>query len=615
MRDQLRAAERLGLRARQLTSANSDDWPEVERQLKADQIDLLLVSPERLANDDFRNLVGSSSLSKAGLIVIDEAHCISDWGHDFRPDYQRIGELIRRLPPTTAVLATTATANNRVVEDIGRQIGTEIRILRGPLARESLKLQVITISDQAERLAWLADHLNKLPGSGIIYALTQHDTERVAKWLQRLGYSAQAYHSGLSPEVKIDLENRLLKNELKALVATVALGMGFDKPDVGFVVHYQSPGNLVAYYQQIGRAGRAIKEAIAVLFMGSEDDSIHEWFINSARPSEDSILSVLNALDEEGLSLSSISERLNLPRSEIDKVLKSLSVLSASPIIKLGTRYQRTPMKYVHDAERDAALKRRRDEERQRFISFSSTKDCLLASVQKELDDLDAEACGKCANCVGNDIVSSQIDQKTIREAVTFLKRSEFAILPRKRWQASAFPTNGFSGNIRIEHQCSVGLCLSCWGDPGIAHQVRDDKQGGSFRDDLVIDAVAAIKRFEHYEGADWVCAVPSLRSGSLVPSFARRLAEALGIEYIDAVAKIKETDQQKMQKNSAHQAHNLDGAFKVLRALTGRVILVDDIVRSGWTFTVIGALLLQAGSGPVFPLALSSTGCGGGND
>lgn len=269
MRNQLHAANRLGLRADYYTSGNIDAWPEVEAAVREGRIDLLLISPERLASESFRAFVASSSLANVGLIVIDEAHCISDWGHDFRPDYQRLGELVRRLPSTTSVLATTATANTRVVEDIQAQIGRDVKLIRGSLARDSLRLQVLPNRDAAERLAWLDDHLNELPGSGIIYVLTVRDADRVAKWLRARGHNVLSYHSQLGisgddVQVRVERENMLIKNEVKALVATVALGMGFDKPDLGFVVHYQSPGNLVAYYQQIGRAGRAIDDAIAV---------------------------------------------------------------------------------------------------------------------------------------------------------------------------------------------------------------------------------------------------------------------------------------------------------------------------------------------------------------
>ncbi len=379
MRDQLKAAERLGLNAERWTSDNAEAWAGIESALKADKIDLLLISPERLADTDFDNLVSATSLSRVGLIVIDEAHCISVWGHDFRPDYRRIGERVKRLPRTTAALATTATANNTVVGDIVHQLGAGINVLRGPLARESLQLQVIHGLDRAERLAWLSDHLSELPGSGIIYALTQYDTERIASWLKREQFRVEAYHSGLKE--RLVLEDRLLNNDVKALVATVALGMGFDKPDLGFVIHYQSPGNLVSYYQEIGRAGRAIPDAIAVLMLGREDERIHEWFIEHARPSLASIELVLNALEVEPRSLAGLERCINLRRTEIQNILKTLSVESPSPIVKVGANYQRTPVEYVYNVAEEQALVKRRHEERERFVSFAATTECLMMAV------------------------------------------------------------------------------------------------------------------------------------------------------------------------------------------------------------------------------------------
>lgn len=612
MRDQLKAAERLGLRAEQYTSDNRDDWDLIDAKLRANQVDLLLVSPERLANEEFRSLVGTSSLANVGLIVIDEAHCISDWGHDFRPDYQRIGELIRKLPLTTAVLATTATANSRVVEDVQRQIGEDVAILRGPLARKSLRLQVIAGSDAAQRLAWLADHLNNLPGSGIIYALTQHDTERVAEWLQQNGYDVEPYHAGLPADRKVQLEERLIRNELRALVATVALGMGFDKPDLGFVIHYQSPGNLVAYYQQIGRAGRAIDEAVAILFLGREDNNIHDWFIQGARPKEAEIASVLEALEEGSLSTVKLAERLNLNGKEIEKVLKTISILPAAPVVKVGSQYQRTPTVYVHDHAREAALNARRSQERQSLVQFAGATDCLMMRVRLELDDPTAEPCGRCANCVGAEIVAATVEDSTLAKAMTFLRRSEFPITPRRKWFGDALAgydfAKGRGGSIPEELQCLEGICLSKWGDPATAQWVKEDKEKGHFRDALIDVAVEAINGAQDLPRLDWVCSIPSTRSGNIVPDFAKRLANALQLPYVEAVKKVRDTGPQKDQRNNFHQAKNLDLAFEVTTTLPGNVLLVDDMVDSKWTFTVVGALLRRSGVESVTPLALSST-------
>jgi ATP-dependent DNA helicase RecQ len=333
MRNQIEAAERLGVRAFTVNSTNQDAWPEIERAVRKNEVDALLVSPERLAKDEFVENVLLPIAGRIGLLVVDEAHCISDWGHDFRPDYRRLINILQRMPANVPILGTTATANNRVVEDIQNQLG-EIRIQRGSLMRSSLALQTIQLPSQAARLAWLAEHVENLPGTGIVYTLTKRDARQVAEWLQSQGVEARAYFSGAESEdyegsdaYRQNLERMLLKNEIKTLVATTALGMGYDKPDLGFVVHYQSPGSIVAYYQQVGRAGRAIDHAVGVLLSGEEDSQIHEHFRKSAFPKERWVLAILRALeDSDGLSVLQLEEAVNLRRRQIEQVLKFLSV-------------------------------------------------------------------------------------------------------------------------------------------------------------------------------------------------------------------------------------------------------------------------------------------------
>ncbi|MBI1333744.1 MAG: RecQ family ATP-dependent DNA helicase [Armatimonadetes bacterium] len=614
MRNQVVAAQNLGIRAEHYTSSNPEKWESIEQKLLANEIDLLLISPERFANEDFQQFVASSSLAKVGLLVIDEAHCISDWGHDFRPDYQRLGRLIRNLPPTTSVLATTATANDRVVEDVLRQIGNSTPLIRGSLARRSLKIQVINGFNAAERLAWLSDHLDDLDGSGIIYTLTKRDADRVTKWLQVRGHRVEAYHADLGPDpeesnkLRIEREAMLLNNDVKALVSTVALGMGFDKPDLGFVVHYQSPGNLVAYYQQIGRAGRAIDSATAVLFLGQEDESIHEYFIERAAPSAEEIDLILTTLDESesGLSVPNIMAAVDLRKGEVDKVLKCLVILEPSPILKLGSTWSRTPQAFTYDKERDRQLKERREEERARFVAFASSSDCFMEQVRFELNDETAEPCGQCSNCIGGEVIPTGYTDASLIEAQRFLNESEFLFEPRKRWESGALSQYGFSGNIKPEFRCEQGLCLSYFGDPGIGTWTREDKHAGKFRDDLVIAAIEGLERTGVASRVAWITSVPSLRSPT-VPDFSQRLAAKLGVPYLQAVEKIKETPPQKSQRNSHHQSSNLDGAFAISEVLEGTVLLVDDMVDSRWTFTIVGALLRQAGVEAVIPFALTS--------
>ncbi|WP_419637301.1 helicase-related protein, partial [Thiolapillus sp.] len=320
----------------------------------ADQVDAILISPERLSNEEFVDNVLQPVAERIGLLVVDEAHCISDWGHDFRPDYRRLVNILRQMPPNMPLLGTTATANNRVIADVQSQLG-DIQIQRGTLVRESLSLQTLRLPDQASRLAWLASHIPELPGTGIVYVLTIRDAEQVANWLSSQGIEAPAYYGSVdhpnfadSNSYRQHLEDLLLHNEIKVLVATTALGMGYDKPDLGFVIHYQAPGSVVSYYQQVGRAGRGIETAYGVLLAGNEDNDIHDFFRRSAFPDERDVNAILGVLTDhdDGLSLSRLQTQLNLRHGQIEKVLKVLSVETPAPIIKQGTRWRRTPVPY-----------------------------------------------------------------------------------------------------------------------------------------------------------------------------------------------------------------------------------------------------------------------------
>src|SRR4051794_18409545 len=320
MRNQIAMAERLGLRAATINSSNVADWTATSEGLERDEIDVLLISPERLANQAFVTDVLPRIEGSIGLFVVDEAHCISDWGHDFRPDYRRIGRILRALDPRVPVLATTATANDRVVDDVAEQLGDHATVLRGPLTRRSLTLDAIPLANQAERLAWLAEQIPRMPGSGIVYCLTVADTQRVATFLRSQGVDAHAYNASLSPEERNDLEDALIANGLKALVATVALGMGFDKPDLGFVIHYQRPGSAIAYYQQVGRAGRAVERAYGILLSGREDDEIADYFLRTAFPPADRMRELLAALDGvESASIGRFQRAVNLTRGQLDQ--------------------------------------------------------------------------------------------------------------------------------------------------------------------------------------------------------------------------------------------------------------------------------------------------------
>lgn len=625
MRNQLEAAARLGLNAVTINSTNLNDWNEVMARVRANEVDLILVSPERLSNDDFMQNCLLPIAGTIQFLVIDEAHCISDWGHDFRPDYQRIDRMLANLPANVAVLATTATANDRVVQDVMAQLGPNTILRRGPLARASLRLQTVVLPNRVDRLVWLAQALRHLPGSGIIYTLTKRDADRVTEWLVSQGFPAMAYYSGIGTGDEDDdpardreaLENMLMRNDIKALVSTNALGMGFDKPDLAFVIHFQVPQSVVHYYQQVGRAGRSIDDAFGILLGGGEEDEeINGFFISQAFPPERQVNAILTALEdaENGLSVLELEHAVNLRKGQIEKVLKMLSVAHSTLVIKQGSRWYRTANAAASDRDRVARLTGQRELEWAQMQAYLTTGQCLMRFLSEALDDPDAEDCGRCTNCTGRPPLLIPENFALTTEASLFVKRSDVPFKPRKQWMGGAFPIYGWRGNIRPTLQVEPGRALSIWRDAGWGRLIDEQKNAGRFSDELVEACVEMIERWNPQPNPTWVTCVPSLRSIGLVPDFSQRLANRLGIPFLPAIGKIRETERQRHMMNSWQQSSNLDGAFAVdpVQMSNGPVLLVDDIVDSRWSLTILGALLRQAGSGPVFPLVLASAAAAG---
>jgi ATP-dependent DNA helicase RecQ len=612
MRNQLEAAERIGITARTINSTNNEDWQHIQQKLAANQVDALLISPERLANDEFRRNILSSISGSIGLFVIDEAHCISDWGHDFRPDYRRIVRVLQAIPSNVPVLATTATANNRVVSDVKLQLGDNIILQRGSLIRKSLKLQNIHMPSPAARMAWLAQTIPTLPGSGIVYTLTQRDAERITAWLTINEINSKAYHSNIGE--REELEQQLLKNEIKVLVATVALGMGFDKPDLGFVIHFQRPASVVHYYQQVGRAGRAVDEAYGILLCGEEDDHIADFFIRNAFPPQQHISEILQALDESdnGLSVPAMLSVLNLRKSQIDKTLKFLTVESPSPITKIGPKWQvtATAVSYRIDQAHVNAITDIRRGEQQQMRDYINHSGCLMAFLQTALDDPVPEDCGQCRNCSPEQLLDETYDDHLANRAGIFLRRNYQLLIPRKQWPSyNPFPVYGFTGKITENLQASEGRALSLWRDAGWGNRVHKGKyEDGCFCNELVAACAEMLREWSPDPAPKWVTCIPSKIHPDLVPNFAKRLAQKIKLPFGQAFEKARDNRQQKFMENSYQQANNLDGAFK-LNIEPGNYapcFLIDDMVDSRWTFTVASALLRQAGCSVVYPVALA---------
>jgi ATP-dependent DNA helicase RecQ len=612
MRNQIAAARNIGVRAETINSSNVEDWPRIEAGLRRNELDILLISPERLGNDDFVNQCLLPIASRVGLFVVDEAHCISDWGHDFRPDYRRIVRILTALPRNIPTLATTATANNRVVEDVVGQLGPDLEVQRGPLTRASLSLQNIYLPSQAERYAWLAHWIPRLPGSGIIYTLTVRDSERLARWLRSRGIDAEPYNASIEAQQREILENRLLNNQVKALVATVALGMGFDKPDLGFVIHFQRPGSVVHYYQQVGRAGRAVENAFGLLLNGREDDSIADYFIRTAFPTPEDVDKLLAIIRTEAgpITIPKLQQRVNLSRGKIEKILKFLVLESPAPVQKIDSGYVLNPVRWEMPVDRIERITNLRRQEQERMARYMASRDCLMEFLAAELNDSSAGPCGKCVNCAGH-LLGEDYPAPLAQEALDFLDRLENPIEPRKTWP-SGLADQSMRGRIAQEHQAMEGRALCQWGDPGLGELVRRGKQEDQHFDEQLVDAaVRSIRdRWNPVPAPLWVTCVPSRRRLTLVPEFAQRLARKLGLPFLECIRKVNDTEPQKTRANSFQQVQNLVGAFIVDPAAVRAesVLLVDDMVDSRWTFSVLTLLLRRAGSGPVYPFALADT-------
>ena len=607
MRNQIAAAERMGVRAATINSDNIAKWTEVEAKIKKNEIDILLISPERLANERFQTEILSGLSLHVSMVVVDEAHCISDWGHDFRPHYRLLERFIRNMPPNIKLLATTATANNRVVQDLENVLGPNLRISRGDLNRPSLTLQTIRLESKAERLAWLSYQLAALAGHGIIYTLTVRDANQVANWLKSQSFDVEAY-TGESGARRPELEQALSENRIKALVATTALGMGYDKPDLSFVIHYQMPSSVVAYYQQVGRAGRALNAAYGILLSGKEEDDIANWFIKSAFPTNEEVKEVVAQLEAHpaGLSVPQLLKEVNLSQGRVEKTLSLLALESPPPITKNGRHWQKTEVSLSEDfwgrAERLTTLRRREQQRMREYVHlpFGQHMSFLISELDGDPSDVTTSSL---------QALSEDFPKDKLREANIFLKRYHLPINPRKQWPNGGLKHSNNHGKIAKSYQANSGKVLSLLGDAGLGDLVNVGKNQQQYFSDELIDAcVVMLKEWGPQPAPTWVTCVPSLRNPTLVPDFAQRLAQALNLSFRVAIEKTDSRPEQNKFNNSFQQARNVDGSLAPLRdqILSGPVLLVDDVILSGWTLAISSWLLRKNGSGEVWPLALA---------
>ncbi|HEY0938074.1 MAG TPA: RecQ family ATP-dependent DNA helicase [Trebonia sp.] len=626
MRNQISAAERAGIHARTINSANLDDWEQVHAEIRDGAVDVLLVSPERLNNPGFRDNVLPHLTGTAGLIVIDEAHCISDWGHDFRPDYRRIKTLLKTLPADIPVLATTATANERVTVDVAEQLATgtgDVLVLRGALDRESLRLAVVQLPSAPMRLAWLADALasGALPGSGIIYTLTVAAAYDTAAFLREQGIEVTAYSGKDDQAHRLAAEDDLLANRVKALVATSALGMGFDKPDLGFVVHLGAPQSPVAYYQQIGRAGRGVERAAVVLLPGREDRDIWAYFASLAFPPERQVRATLEALEEAGrpLSTAAIETHVDLSRGRLESMLKVLDVDGA--VTRTAGGWAATGEPWAYDGERYERVARERTREQQAMLDYQGTDRCRMEFLRLQLDDPGAAPCGRCDNCTGQPL-SAEVPQAGAEAARQRLERPGVELAPRKMWPSGMrdLGIDGASGKIPPARTAEPGRALGRLTDAGWGGTLRGLLADGAPDQPVtpqLTDAVVKVLAAWHWaQRPAYVVTMPSRSRPELVTSLGQRVAAIGRLSYLGALGYATPDGPGPRRHNSAQRLASLWRALVVpddLRAALktaddAPVLLVDDQTDSGWTMTVAAALLRDAGASAVLPLVLATT-------
>lgn len=616
MRDQIAAAERAGVRAVAINSTNAHEWSDVLAQLDRDEVDVLLVSPERLNNPSFREEQLPALVRRLGMLVVDEAHCISDWGHDFRPDYRRLRDLIAQMPADVPVLATTATANSRVVADVAEQLGGEasgVLTIRGPLARASLRLGVLRLPDSASRLAWLLSHLEDLPGSGIIYTLTVAAAVDTARLLREHRHEVRAYTGQTDADERAESEAMLKRNEVKALIATSALGMGFDKPDLGFVVHLGAPSSPVAYYQQVGRAGRASESADVLLLPGAEDRDIWHYFATASMPDQGRAERVLAALGDAPVSTPALEAVVDIRRTPLELLLKVLDVDGAVRRVQGG--WIATGVPWVYDAERYERIAAERVAEQQSMLDYEQTGGCRMEFLQRALDDDTAAPCGRCDNCAGA-WFPREIAAAAQQTAATSIDRVGVPIEPRRAWPTGADRLGvPVKGRIPPGEQASEGRALARLTDLGWGGALRELFGAGAADTAVPPQLLTACVRVL----ADWgwerrpvaVVSMPSRSRPQLVGSLVRGIAEIGRLPYLGELGLV---DGGPTGQPGGNSAFRLAGLWDRLTAdgldvPDGPVLLVDDQADSRWTLAIAARALRRAGATEVLPFVLALRG------
>ncbi|MCP3420246.1 RecQ family ATP-dependent DNA helicase [Nocardioides pinisoli] len=623
MRNQIAAAERAGIRAVTINSTNIDQWQPIHDQIHAGEVDVLLVSPERLNNPGFRDEVLPRLAATCGLLVVDEAHCISDWGHDFRPDYRRLRTLLAELPTGIPVLATTATANARVTDDVAEQLGVhadgaadaQVLVQRGTLDRESLRLGVVQLKTPEQRLAWLADHLAEQPGSGIVYCLTVAATQEVAGYLRARGLEVAAYSGQTEADERHALEQALVDGRVKALIATSALGMGFDA-SLGFVINLGAPSSPVAYYQQVGRAGRGTDDATVVLLPQIEDRDIWAYFASLGFPREEQVRETLAALAESDrpLSTATLETRVELGRNRLESMLKVLDVDGAVQRVQGG--WVATGRPWAYDAERYARVSEAREREQQAMLGYLRTTECRMRYLREQLDDPEAADCGRCDNCGGMSL-STSVSEAAVADAGQRLSRPGVVLEPRRMWP-TALANLGLDLKGKIADGAEPGRTVARLTDLGHGQALRalfrEDTPDGPVPPGLAQAVMDVMKDWssEWTSRPDAIVVVESATRPTLVRDLADGLSRVMQVPVVGTWAiRDPSVPPRAGQSNSAQRvaAVRRRGGLDAQVPAGATVLLVDDQVASGWTLTVAATELRAAGASAVLPLALATQG------
>lgn len=606
MKNQVEAAARLGLKCDVLNKTSIERHSEIIEKMKNNELDLVLVTPETLFKGELQAQISNIQI---GLFVIDEAHCISDWGHDFRLEYGRLREIVKGISSDVPILATTATANDRVIADLEAQLGGNVFVCRGPLTRESLSIQVINMPSRALRYAWILENVPRLDGSGIIYCLTKRDCEYLADFLNKNGISAMPYYSEQGMEEKMEeAQEKFEKNEIKVIVATIKLGMGYDKGDISFVIHYQMPSSIVSYYQQIGRAGRSIENASVFLLYGKEDMTIVNYFIDTIFPSEEDVNSVLELIcgSEGGMRARTLESRLNISKKRIERTLEFLE--NEGVIEQKRHAYHKTDKELFYDGERYGEIANQRRAEARQMQQLLTHKGCYSKYIVECIDDHTATECGRCAICRGCEILPSEVSLESKEIASSYINRLVLTIPPRKMWLSLE------DVRSKIEHVNGEGICMSQYGEVGYGRLVKDAIEGGAqISEELIGRSVELLRNMVMEKGINLVTYVPS-RRGFLVKELAERISARLRLPLVPLLEK-KPAPRQAEMENGAHKCANAYNSFELTdnfneiidTSVPQIALLIDDYVDSRWTLTACGYRLMQGGISEVYPFALAA--------